>query len=89
MKEHLHLLEGYSVGELTTVHKNGIVNTCKILVDNKHKQLIWNGRLRYHWYTSVYLCDDKDCSQEDSCIKQFNAVYYNGIQIVRKGKVYY
>lgn len=47
MKENLHLLEGYSVGELITVHKNGIVNTCKILVDNRHEQLVWNGLLRY------------------------------------------
>lgn len=91
MKEHLHLLKGYSSGELTTVHKNGIVNTCKRLVDNKHKQLIWNGRLRYVYHTRLWCCRDGSSLDlhEDTDIKIFNAVYFNGIQIVRKGKVHY
>ena len=89
MKEHLHLLEGYSVGELTTVHKNGIVNTCKILVDNKHEQLIWNGKLTYTYHTRLSVCGMNDELKEHTDIKIFNAVYFNGIQIVRKGKVHY
>ena len=89
MKENLHLLEGYSVGELITVHKNGIVNTCKILVDNRHEQLVWNGLLRYTYYTRLNVCEEGDDFCESTDIKMFNAVYFNGVQIVRKGKVCY
>lgn len=78
-------------GELLTITKTGIVNTCQILIDPKHEQLIHGGKLIYQYYTRLSLVDYNDwrsSSYTEEEISIFNAVYYNGIQIVRKGKVF-
>ena len=77
-------------GELITITKTGIVNTCQILIDPKHDQLIHGEYLYYTYYTNLYLANsgcNPDYSKED--IKLFAAVYYNGVQIVRNGKIHY
>ena len=73
-------------GELLTITKTGIVNTCQILVDPKHEQLIHGGRLYYKYYTSIIYGEDDIVQVSD--IERYNAVYYNGIQIVSKGKLF-
>ena len=79
-------------GELLTITKTGIVNTMQILIDPKHDQLIHGGKLIYQYYTRLSLIKEDDYRSSlytEECIKTFNAVYFNGIQIVRKGKIYY
>tara|TARA_R110000787_G_scaffold87911_4_gene186965 strand:+ start:3596 stop:3889 length:294 start_codon:yes stop_codon:yes gene_type:complete len=78
-------------GELLTITKTGIVNTCQILIDPKHEQLIHGGKLFYSYYTRLWVMEEGDFTtptHEEVDIKIYNAVYYNGIQVVRKGKLF-
>lgn len=79
---------------LTTVHKNGIVNQVQIVSDDEDRQnktlvqLIWNDEIHG---TVVGL--NKEPVTHSNCsnrwlIKDYRAVYINGIMIVKNGKVW-
>lgn len=79
---------------LTLVHKSGIVNQFQIvndLEDTENKtqvQLIWNRQIHC---TVIGLNQDPDVHNEQQNtwhIKDYRAVYLNGIQVVKHGKVW-
>lgn len=83
--------EKLQFGELITITKTGIINIQQILIDPKCDQLIHSGKLRYKYYTRLSLISSDNDIQvyEETDISFYNAVYYNGVQLVRKGKLYY
>jgi hypothetical protein len=74
---------------LTTVYRNGIVNQVQIVEDlddqdNKtHTQLIWNGQIR-----AMVVGLNREPSEHGGTIKNYKAIYLNGIMIVKHGKVW-
>ncbi len=78
---------------LTTIHNNGIVNRVQIVdnvnqPDNKTQtQLIWNGQIHC---IVVGLNTDAAVYNEANVwlIKDFRAIYLDGIMIVKDGRVF-
>jgi len=73
MKEHTHIV--------TMVHKNGIVNVVKHYADGV--QIIWRGNLNLVSKTAL----DHDCVEKVD-IKNFRAIYVDGVLVVKNGKVW-
>ena len=77
---------------LTTVYKNGIVNHVNVCDDpaennGNHTQLIWNGTLQYYT-VGLNSKEIEDKCMIKSDIKDYRAIYFNGIMVVKNGKVW-
>ena len=79
---------------LICVHKNGIINQYQIIGDaneldnNTLAQVVWNGQIHG---TIVGLNKDPvrhSALQNTWLIKNYRAIYLNGIMIVKGGKVW-
>lgn len=80
--------------EIVVVLKSGVVNSYRVK-NLHHIHLLHNGKLNFIIHNLEEL---EDLSEENvkynnpvvsESIKDFNAVYYNGVQIVYKGRVCY
>lgn len=78
---------------LVTVHKNGVVNQFQIventraLADKTQVQLIWNDQIHCTIIGQNYTTTVHD-TKNRWLIKHYRAIYLNGIQIVKHGKVW-
>jgi hypothetical protein len=80
---------------LTLVHKNGIVNQFQIKDSTEFSganltliQLIWNNKINYKIVGLNENELEEQCGETTSNIKDYRAVYLNGVLIVKNGNVY-
>jgi hypothetical protein len=79
---------------ITLVHKNGIVNQFKITDNEKMPendtlvQVIWNGQI----HGTIVGLNEEPTKHSDFAntwlIKDYRAIYLNGVMIVKGGKVW-